>query len=71
VNGRKRHIAVDALGLLLAVVITAASVQYLDSAAAHGLSALEAVTAALTANPGCRCPPSEPADHAHPEWTHE
>jgi transposase len=27
VNGRKRHIAVDAMGLLLAVVITAASVQ--------------------------------------------
>jgi transposase len=32
VNGRKRHIAVDALGLLLAVVITAASVQDRDGA---------------------------------------
>jgi putative transposase len=32
VNGRKRHIAVDALGLLLAVVITAASVQDRDAA---------------------------------------
>src|SRR6266536_295579 len=32
VNGRKRHIAVDSMGLLLAVVITAASVQ--DRAAA-------------------------------------
>ena len=31
-NGRKRHIAVDALGLLLAVVITAASVQDRDAA---------------------------------------
>ena len=32
VNGRKRHIAVDALGLLRAVVITAASVQDRDAA---------------------------------------
>jgi transposase len=32
VNGRKRHIAVDATGLLLAVVITAASVQDRDAA---------------------------------------
>ena len=32
VNGRKRHIAVDALGLVLAVVITAASVQDRDAA---------------------------------------
>ena len=32
VNGRKRHIAVDASGLLLAVVITAASVQHRDGA---------------------------------------
>jgi transposase len=32
VNGRKRHIAVDTLGLLLAVVITAASVQDRDAA---------------------------------------
>src|ERR1700752_2837541 len=32
VNGRKRHIAVDAKGLLLAVVITAASVQDRDAA---------------------------------------
>jgi transposase len=32
VNGRKRHIAVDALGLLPAVVITAASVQDRDAA---------------------------------------
>src|SRR5690242_1365505 len=32
VNGRKRHIAVDALGLLLAVVVTAASVQDRDAA---------------------------------------
>ena len=32
VNGRKRHIAVDAMGLLLAVVITAASVQDRDGA---------------------------------------
>ena len=32
VNGRKRHIAVDATGLLLAVVITAASVQDRDGA---------------------------------------
>ena len=31
-NGRKRHIAVDAIGLLLAVVITAASVQDRDAA---------------------------------------
>ena len=31
-NGRKRHIAVDAIGLLLAVVITAASVQDRDGA---------------------------------------
>ena len=31
-NGRKRHIAVDATGLLLAVVITAASVQDRDAA---------------------------------------
>ena len=31
-NGRKRHIAVDAMGLLLAVVITAASVQDRDAA---------------------------------------
>ena len=31
-NGRKRHIAVDAMGLLLAVVITAASVQERDAA---------------------------------------
>jgi hypothetical protein len=30
VNGRKRHIAVDTSGLLLAVVITAASVQDRD-----------------------------------------
>jgi transposase len=32
INGRKRHIAVDALGLLLAVVVTAASVQDRDGA---------------------------------------
>src|SRR5881392_580674 len=32
VNGRKRHIAVDALGLVLAVVITTASVQDRDAA---------------------------------------
>ncbi len=32
VNGRKRHIAVDTLGLVLAVVITAASVQDRDAA---------------------------------------
>src|SRR5690349_18745984 len=32
VSGRKRHIAVDALGLVLAVVITAASVQDRDAA---------------------------------------
>jgi NAD(P)H dehydrogenase (quinone) len=32
VNGRKRHIAVDALGLVLAVVVTAASVQDRDGA---------------------------------------
>jgi putative transposase len=32
VNGRKRHIAVDALGLVLAVVVTAASVQDRDAA---------------------------------------
>src|SRR5512135_1018357 len=32
VNGRKRHIAVDSMGLLLAVVITAASVQDRDGA---------------------------------------
>jgi IS5 family transposase len=32
VNGRKRHIAVDAMGLLLAVVITAASFQDCDAA---------------------------------------
>ena len=32
VNGRKRRIAVDAMGLLLAVVITAASVQDRDAA---------------------------------------
>jgi transposase len=32
VNGRKRHIAVDATGLLLAVVITAAPVQDRDAA---------------------------------------
>ncbi|MBO0883746.1 MAG: IS5 family transposase, partial [Mycobacterium sp.] len=32
VNGRKRHIAVDAAGLLLGVVITAASVQDRDAA---------------------------------------
>jgi transposase len=32
VNGRKRHIAVDALGLLLEVLITAASVQDRDAA---------------------------------------
>src|ERR1700750_1217449 len=32
VNGRKRHIAVDSTGLLLAVVITAASVQDRDGA---------------------------------------
>jgi transposase len=32
VNGRKRHIAVDVLGLLLAVVVTPASVQDRDGA---------------------------------------
>jgi transposase len=32
VNGRKRHIAVDTMGLLLAVVVTAASVQDRDGA---------------------------------------
>jgi putative transposase len=32
VNGRKRHIAADSMGLLLAVVITAASVQDRDAA---------------------------------------
>lgn len=38
INGRKRHIAVDTLGLLLAVVVTAASVQ--DRDGAHPLLAL-------------------------------
>jgi IS5 family transposase len=32
VNGRKRHVAVDATGLLLVAVITAASVQDRDAA---------------------------------------
>ena len=32
VNGRKRHIAVDTMGLLLAIVVTAASVQDRDGA---------------------------------------
>ena len=32
INGTKRHVAVDALGLLLAVLITAASVQDRDAA---------------------------------------
>ncbi len=32
VNGRKRHIAVDTLGLLLAIVVTAASIQDRDGA---------------------------------------
>ena len=32
VNGRKRHIAVDALGLLLTVLVTAASIQDRDAA---------------------------------------
>ena len=32
VNGRKRHIAVDTTGLLLAIVVTAASVQDRDAA---------------------------------------
>ncbi len=32
VNGRKRHLAVDTLGLLLAIVVTAASVQDRDGA---------------------------------------
>ncbi len=32
VNGRQRHILVDTLGLLLAVVVTAASVQDRDGA---------------------------------------
>jgi transposase len=34
INGRKRHIAVDVLGLVLAIVITAASVQDRDAARA-------------------------------------
>jgi transposase len=38
INGRKRHIAVDTLGLLLSVVVTAASVQ--DRDGAHRLLAL-------------------------------
>ena len=32
INGRKRHIAVDTLGLLLCVLVTAASVQDRDGA---------------------------------------
>ena len=32
INGRKRHIVVDTMGLLLAVVVTAASVQDRDGA---------------------------------------
>jgi hypothetical protein len=31
-NGRKRHIAIDATGLVLAVVITAANIQDRDAA---------------------------------------
>jgi transposase len=38
INGRKRHIAVDTLGLLLSVIVTAASVQ--DRDGAHRLLAL-------------------------------
>jgi transposase len=38
INGRKRHLAVDTLGLLLTVVVTAASVQ--DRDGAHRLLAL-------------------------------
>ena len=38
INGRKRHIAVDTLGLLLAVIVTPASVQ--DRDGAHPLLAL-------------------------------
>jgi len=50
VNGRKRHILVDTLGLLIAVVITAASVQDRDGAklvfeAARGETRLEKVWA--------------------------
>jgi hypothetical protein len=36
INGRKRHLFVDTLGLLLAVVVTAASVQERDGAPAAG-----------------------------------
>jgi transposase-like protein len=39
---------------------------YLDYTHAHGLSALDAVTAALKVSPGCRYPPSQPADQRHP-----
>ena len=47
VKGRKRHLVVDTLGLLLAVTVTAASVQDRDAAA-------EVVAQACTKVPGLK-----------------
>jgi Transposase DDE domain len=64
VNGRKRHLAVDTLGLLLAIVVTAASVQ--DATAPGGCcgGCALAVAAPSTCGvdgcgepPGARLPP--------------
>jgi putative transposase len=54
VNGRKRHIAVDTTGLLLAVVVTAASVQDRDGARPLLWNLMGTWQATATGSPGPR-----------------
>ena len=68
----KRHQAVSGYWHSLATLTRWCRIRsYLDSAAAHGITALDAIRDALTGNPGYRhCPLSADTNSRHPrEWT--
>ena len=64
----KRHQAVSGYWHSLATLARWCRIRsYLDSAAAHGITALDAIRGALAENPGYRhCPPSADANSRHP-----
>ena len=71
VNGRKRHVVVDTMGLLLLVLITSASVQDRDGARtlldrvkakANGVDFVEGVATAITRGTTSACRPARPSN---------
>jgi hypothetical protein len=74
VKGPKRHQAVSGCWHTLATLARWCRIRtYLDSAASHGLSALDAIRAALEGNPGYHHSPhwrdARSSNHATREWT--